>query len=301
MNISPPPDTVKAYLSALQRALKGCSPGLISDALADCEEHLNNEMAQQPETPEVQILASVVETYGTPEEIAEEYRSMEASISGPFPKTEPAPERRYGFFGVIGDPRTYGSLLYTLLSIVTGTFYFAWTLLTIIVSILSLVLFPLIPIALLLIGSIRVLSLIEGRIVEGLLGIRMPRRLPAESAADETIIARIKAALADIRTWSSVLYLFLLFPWRIISFVLAFTGTLVPLTISVVAFWVLVTNDAGYIHVSDSPFLNWAFHTAPGLVLTMIIGFVVFFLFLHVIRGIGWLHGRIAELLLVRL
>ena len=28
---------------------------------------------------------------------------------------------------------------------------------------------------------------------------------------------------------------------------------------------------------------------------------LVFFLVLHVARGIGWLHGRIAELLLVRL
>ena len=30
----------------------------------------------------------MVETYGTPEEIAEEYKSMEAAISGPFPKAE---------------------------------------------------------------------------------------------------------------------------------------------------------------------------------------------------------------------
>ena len=39
-----PPDTVRGYLAALQRSMKaqGCKPGLIADALADCEEHLNN-------------------------------------------------------------------------------------------------------------------------------------------------------------------------------------------------------------------------------------------------------------------
>ena len=35
MNSDRPPETVRAYLDALQRALKGTSPGLISDALAE--------------------------------------------------------------------------------------------------------------------------------------------------------------------------------------------------------------------------------------------------------------------------
>src|SRR5438270_10788446 len=72
-----PPDTVRAYLDALQNALKGSSPGLISDALADAEEHLQGEIASNPAKSEADVLASVIETYGTPQEIAEEYRSME--------------------------------------------------------------------------------------------------------------------------------------------------------------------------------------------------------------------------------
>ena len=77
-----PPDTVRGYLAALQRSMKaqGCKPGLIADALADCEEHLNNEIATHPVQSEADVLARVVETYGTPEEIAEEYKSMEAAI-----------------------------------------------------------------------------------------------------------------------------------------------------------------------------------------------------------------------------
>lgn len=300
MNISPPPDTVRAYLSALQRALKGCSPGLISDALADCEEHLNNEIAQQPEATEADILAGVVKTYGTPEEIAEEYRSMEASISGPFPKTEPAEERRYGFFGVIGDPRTYGALLYMLLSLVTGIVYFTIVVTGVSLSIGLFVLIIGIPVALLFIGIFRVLAHVEGRIVEGLLGVRMPRRLPAQSPADETIFARIKDALIDIRTWSSILYLVLMLPLGIAYFTVAITGISVSLGLTAGSVWSLITGHSN-VTIDEVPWLDHLFHTAPGLFLLAAVGLLLFFVVLHVARGVGWIHGRIAELLLVRL
>lgn len=224
MNTSPPPETVRAYLSALQRALKGCSPGLISDALADCEEHLNNEMAMSPERTEPEILADVVRTYGTPEEIAEEYRDMEAAIQGPFPKSEQAPERSYGFFSVVTDPRTYGALLYMLLSLATGTFYFTWAVTGLSLTVGLFILIIGIPFALLFIGSVRVLAHVEGRIVEGLLGVRMPRRLPPATQADETLWVRIKDALMDTRTWSSMLYLLLMLPLGIVYFTAAVTG-----------------------------------------------------------------------------
>src|SRR5476651_2184752 len=121
-----PPDTVHAYLAQLRRALKGAPAGLISDALADCEDHLNSEIATNPDLNETQILLTVVGTYGTPEEIAEEYRDMEHTISTPFPKTDMPEDRRFGFFNVVSDPRTYGALLYMLLSLATGIFYFTW-------------------------------------------------------------------------------------------------------------------------------------------------------------------------------
>src|ERR1700733_8931516 len=78
------PATVRAYLDELRNALKGASPGLISDALAAAEEHLQGEIAANPNKSEADVLATAVETYGTPQEIAEEYRSMEAAIAGPF-------------------------------------------------------------------------------------------------------------------------------------------------------------------------------------------------------------------------
>src|SRR5579872_2768237 len=100
------PETVRGYLDRLREALKGAPHGLIADALADCEDHLNNEISQNPNLSEREVMASVVNTYGTPAEIAEEYRDMEAAIAGPFPKSEQPRDRHYGFFNVISDPRT---------------------------------------------------------------------------------------------------------------------------------------------------------------------------------------------------
>jgi len=296
-----PPETVRAYLDQLRRALKGAPAGLIADALADTEDHLNNEISHNPEVPESEILASVIDTYGTPQEIAEEYRDMEATIGGPFPKSDTAPERRYGFFNVISDPRTYGALLYMLLSLVTGIFYFTWTVTGISLTVGLAILIIGIPFALLFVGSIRVLSHVEGRIVEGLLGVRMPRRLPPATQADETVWARIKDGLTDSRTWSSMFYFLLMLPLGIAYFVTAVVGLSLSLGVSAGCIYSLVTNDASHIHIDEWPWLAHLLHTAPGLIIFALVGVLMFFFVLHIARGVGWLHGRIAELLLVRL
>ena len=294
------PATVRAYLDALRSALKGCSPGLISDALADAEEHLQGEIASNPNKPEAEVLVSVIETYGTPQEIAEEYKSMEASIAGPFPKPEQKPADHHGFFGVIGDARAYGALMYMLLSLATGVFYFTWVVTGISLSLGFAILIIGIPFALLFIGSVRILGHVEGRVVEGLLGVRMPRRLPAQSAADERLGARIRDALADIRTWSSLLYLLLMLPLGILYFVLAVVGIAVSLGF-VGGSLIGLVGGRSYVQITDVPWLDHLFHTAPGLVLLMLVGALLIFVVLHLAKGIGWFHGRLAELLLVRL
>ena len=300
MNSDRPPETVRAYLDQLRRALKGAPPGLISDALADCEEHLNNEIAQNPELDEANVMATVVETYGSPQEIAEEYRDMEATISTPFPQPAQTADRRYGFFNVISDPRTYGALLYMLLSLVTGIFYFTWTITGISLTAGFAILILGIPFALLFIGSIRMLSHVEGRIVESLLGVRMPRRMPSPAAPDESIWTRIKEALLDLRTWTSMFYLILMLPLGVVYFVLGVVGLSVSLGVAGGSIYSLVTNHS-HIQIDDVPWLDHMMHTAPGLIVATLIGLLLFFVVLHMARGIGWLHGRIAEGLLVRL
>lgn len=315
--MSTQPKTVAEYLAALKHALAGSPPALIRDALSDAEDHLRSEIAQNPDKSEADVLAAVVENYGTPEEIAEEYRSMEQTLTGeatPFPRAEEAPRRHYGFFGVISDPRAYGALLYMLLALATGIFYFTWTVTGLSMSAGFMILIIGIPFALLFIGSIRVLSLVEGRIVEGLLGVRMPRRLPPAHAGEETVWARIKGALADIRTWSSMAYFVLMLPLGIAYFTIAVTGLVTSIATTGGALGSLITGKDLIQQIGDfdintgvwmsDPQVEWwahFFNTAPGLVVLAILGILLLFITLNIAKGIGWVHGRIAEALLVRL
>ena len=225
---------------------------------------------------------------------------MEAAISGPFPKSEQPHERHYGFFNVISDPRTYGALLFMLLALPTGIFYFVWTIVGISLTIGFAILIIGVPFALLFIASVRVLSHVEGRIVEGLLGVRMPRRLPAQSAEEQTLLGRIKDALIDSRTWSSMLYLVLRLPLGITYFVISIVGIVVPIALTGGSIISLVTNES-HIQVSDVPWLDHLMHTAPGLILLALVGVLLFFVMLHIARAIGWVHAKLAEALLVRL
>src|SRR3546814_18964919 len=68
-----------------------------------------------------------------------------------------------------------------------------------------------IPFVILFLGSIRMLSLLEGRIVEVMLGERMPRR-PLYRDRGQPLMERIKDMFLDPRTWSTVLYFIAMLP-----------------------------------------------------------------------------------------
>lgn len=300
MNTGRQPETVREYLDALQIALKGCPPALIRDALTDAEEHLRNEIIQHPAQSEREVLMDVIETYGSPEEVAETYQTMEAAWSGPFPKAEEPPVRKPGFFSIVSDPRAYSALVYMLLSLATGVFYFVWTITGLSLSVGLFVLIIGIPFALLFIGSERVIAHVEGRIVETLLGVRMPRRLPIQFPEYRTFFSRIGDALSDVRTWSSMFYLLLMLPLGIVYFVIAVVGIFLSLGVTAMSLFSLLTNES-HIQLDAAPVLEHILHTAPGLIVLALIGVLLFFCVLHLAKIIGYLHGKLAEVLLVRL
>jgi len=300
MNTGRQPETVREYLDALQVALKGCPPALIRDALTDAEEHLRNEMIQHPAQNEREVLMDVIENYGTPEEVAETYQTMEAAWSGPFPKSEEPPVQKRGFFSIVSDPRAYSALVYMLLSLATGIFYFVWTVTGLALSVGLFVLIIGVPFAILFIGSERVIAHVEGRMVETLLGVRMPRRLPQEYPAYRSFLGRIGDALVDVRTWSSMFYLLLMLPLGIVYFVIAVVGVTMSLGMTAIALFSLITNES-HVQFDAFPVLEHILHTAPGLIIFALVGVLLFFVVLHVAKFIGYLHGKLAEVLLVRL
>jgi hypothetical protein len=81
---------------------------------------------------------------------------------------------------------------------------------------------------------------------------------------------------------------------------MAVVGLSVSLGVSGSAIYALITNHSNF-RVDGAPWLDHLLHTAPGLMLVAVVGLLLFFVVLHIARAVGWLHGRIAEGLLVRL
>jgi hypothetical protein len=242
----------------------------------------------------------VTETYGTPQEVAEEYIAMEQAIKSPFParEEEAAVDKGPGLFGVLVDPQAYGALIYMLLSLATGIFYFTWAVTGVSLTIGLAILIIGIPFALLFLGSIRVISWVEGRVVEALLGVRMPRRLPSQEEGG-TIWQRIKRMLADGRTWGSLFYMLLQLPLGIIYFVIAVTlGTTAGGMVFSSAYELATGKNV--VRLDNYPELDALLNTAPGLIGAAIVGLIGVLFLLHLARVIGFIHGKIAEALLVR-
>ena len=295
------PPTIAAYLQALKACLKGQPAALVLDALADAEDYLRSEHSDSGSETEQEMLARIVETYGTPQEVAEEYITMEQATHSPFPAREPADseaQRGPGFFGVLVDPAAYGALIYMLLSLATGIFYFTWVVTGISLSLGLAILIIGVPFFLLFVGSVRVISWVEGRIVETLLGVRMPRRLPSTETSG-TLWSRIKHALSDARTWGTMFYMLLQLPLGIIYFTLSVALGVTSGALIAGGFHQLATGR-DHIMVPTEPQIDAFLNTPPGLVLVVIVGMIGILLTLHVARALGVIHGKIAETLLVR-
>jgi uncharacterized membrane protein len=325
----PLPATIPQYLEQLRAALVGADPAMIQDALYDAEEYLRSELAEQAGKSEAEVIAGVASSYGAPEEVAEIYRETEVTVNRALrtppllrgaanarpvpseatlgaappvgatpPVPPPAPPRSLlqNVFGVVLDPRAYGSLFYMLLSLVTGTFFFTWVVTGLSVSIGMLILIIGVPLLLLFLGSVRVLSLVEGRLVEALLGVRMPRR-PTYVERDQPMLQRIGAMFTDARTWSTMLYFLLMLPLGIVYFTIA--SALLSTSVGLV-FSPLVSlfsgNDVG-VWINGS---NYADSVLMWPILSLV-GAALLLLTLHLARGIGKLHGGLAKHLLVRL
>jgi uncharacterized membrane protein len=297
------PRTVEQYLDLLRAELQGADPALVQDALYDAEEHLRAELAQNPSEMEDVVLNRIVATYGAPNEVADAYRTNEVRVQAALRTPRPRPKHSSlgRFFGIYGDPRAYLSLAYMLLALATGILYFTFAMTGSALTVGLAVLIVGVPFFLLFIGSARLLALAEGRIVEAMLGTRMPRR-PVHPGAGAGWWQRVVDMLKDPRTWGTLLYLFMMLPLGIFYFVFAVVGVVTSVSL-VVAPIVLLLNYGGLITidggVTDGGLILESPHPAL-LPLISILGIVLLTVTLHLSRGIGYLHGQLAKSLLVR-
>ena len=292
------PTNIGEYLDQLRAALAGADSALVQDALYDAEDYLRSEWAEHPELSEAQLLASVAGSYGAPAEVADIYRDTEVTVTQALRAPAPPPRKSFvgRLFGVFADPHAYGSLIYMLLSLATGIFYFTWVVTGLSLTAGLAVLIIGIPFAIVFFASVRGLALVEGRLVEGMLGERMPRR-PAYAVRDASLSARIGAIFSDPRTWSTLLYQLLMLPLGIVYFTVAVTALTLSLSIAALP---LVQAFTGRPAVMWWDGVEWSF-PLWSMPLTVAVGLAMLLATMHLARGIGRLHGQLAKHLLVKI
>lgn len=291
--------TVKEYLDTLKFELAGCDPATVQDALSDAEEHLRTALESMlkdnPKVLEEDVISQIIEKYGTPKEIAVVYKEYETKIALPFAKPDQPSQRSLAgrFFGIYADPIAWGALLYLLVSLITGIIYFTWTVMGISTSASLLLLLIGPPVAILFLASIRGLAFLEGRLVEALIGERMPRRarFMGEKAG---WWKRVKALLIDRTTWTAIIYMLLKLPLGIIYFTLftifisfSVAGIIAPITTLILGFPIIVT---GSIEIFSPVWLVF---------LMMLVGILMLTLTLHFAKLLGRGHAKFAKVMLI--
>jgi hypothetical protein len=292
--------TIEEYLEALRRELEGGDSATIQDALADANEHLTTALESlresQPALDEEDALQQIIEQYGTQEETATAYLEVERRT---FPGLTSATVKRQSsplgrLFSIYADPRAWGSLLYMLITFVTGVIYFSWAVTGLSLSVSFAIFIFGLPVALLFLLSVRGVAWLEGRLVEALLGVRMPRR-QLFSPQNAKVIERIKALVADKHTWLSMLYMLLQFVLGTIYFVVSVT--VFSFAASFVALPVL--QEALKVPLFQN--VNGVNYYLPqwGYPLAVSGGVMLWTGTMHLVKWVGGLHGRYAKALLV--
>jgi len=300
--------SIDDYLSQLKKELSGCDRATIQDALSDAEEYLRtalNNATANATVSEADALSQIIEKYGLPEEVATAYREIEHRITPALAQSSypDEPEETYKekderpffgrFFGVFADFRVWGAFLYLLFSLATGILYFTWVVTGISLSAGLLVLIIGLPFTGLFILSVRGISLVEGRIVEALLGIRMPRR-PQFHRRNMGLWSRFKNIIFDKHTWLSIAYMILQLPLGTIYFSVFIT--LIALSLSGIAIPILQLGFDIPVNINGGSYYlaGWM------LPLAVVAGILLATLTMHLAKYIGRMHGALAKTLLVR-
>jgi uncharacterized membrane protein len=312
--------SIEQYLSELKQELSRCDRATIQDALSDAEEYLRTALDGAAESatgaPVGEALPDIIARYGTPQEIAAAYREIESrtspalgrpvpkEIKAPLPPLPPQPPVAPAvpdtrnifakFFGVFAEARTWGAFFYLMLAMFLGIAYFTWAVTGLSVSAGLLVLIVGLPIFFLFLLSVRGIALLEGRLVEALLGVRMPRR-PLFSRKDISWWQKMKNLFSERHTWTSLIYMLLQMPLGIIYFsvFVALIATSLWLVFKPVS--ELVFNAPSFI-IGDYGY----FTPAWALPFAVIGGVLLLTATMHLFKYVGKAHGTWAKIMLVR-
>jgi uncharacterized membrane protein len=286
------PRSIEQYLRQLRE-----------DALYDAEEYLRAEVAAHPDKSEADVLELIASTYGAPDEVASAYRDTEVKVKAAMATPRKMPKSKMGaFFGVFLDPRAYTSLFFMLLCLATGIIYFTFAVAGLSLSAGLAVLVIGVPFFLMFISIGRVVSLAEGRLIEAMTGVRMPRR-PVYQGSALGFWARIGEMLKDRRTWTTIAYFILMLPIGIAYFVLAIVGLACSLAFIALPIAAALSHAGLFGAEGFEAFSQvqpqWLFDAGLAIPILGVAGVLLLTSLMHLARGIGRLHAGFAKAMLV--
>ena len=312
--------SIEQYLAELKKELAGSDRATVQDALADAEEYLRTALDgatnNTSHVSEAEALAPIIERYGQPAEVAAAYKEIEKRTpptfgrtaakavtppAAPLPPSPPAvaavPDTRNifaKFFGVFAEGRTWGAFFYLMLAMFTGIAYFTWAVTGVSLSVGLIVIIIGVPILFLFMMSFRGIALLEGRLVEALLGVRMPRR-PLFTRKDLGFWGKVKNLFLDGYTWTALIYMIVQMFLGIIYFSVFISLFAASLWLVFYPIIGLATNTPAFV-IGDYGY----FFSGWVIPLGIIGGVLLLTATMHLIKYTGKLHGAWAKLMLVR-
>ncbi len=202
-----------------------------------------------------------------------------------------------GFLTPLVRARTYQRLVYLLLGLPFGIFYFVFLVTSVSVGIGLVVIWVGVPILLAAVVAWRGMGFFERRFANGMLGgsIEAPRPLTIQSDDQlrETLWGRAKAMLADSYTYRSFFWLLLRFPFGIAGFVIGVVGFSVSVALLAAPLALLFPDTWRADAVPEViEGLEWLVVTLP------LVGVLVAGVTAQVINGFGEVHLMVARSLL---
>jgi len=293
---------IRDYTKDLKMELKGVDEALVVDAMDDAREHLEemveDMLAEGDAKKREQAIQKATKQYGSPKMIAKEYIKSDELYKRKQERKKAKRKEEGVFrsmFSVYLDPHTYLGLIYFAILFFLGIFYFAYFITMIVLGISLVPILIGIPILAAFMLSVYPIAWLHGRITEAFLGFKMPKK-PRKLRLTGSPWDRIKAIFSDPRLYSSLLYLFLMFPLGMAYFVILVS----LLSVSVILFIAPIAAAFGAVmgYPVGLPGKPWF------IILQFTVGWVSSFLLLtwtlHLSNIMGAFQGWLSRWLLLK-
>lgn len=282
---------IQTYLNDLAHALADQDSALIQDAMMDAELHFR---AALNDTQHLSI-QSIIDDYGSATETAQTYCEMESTVAFAYNGSvrPPAQKDSKKVYSILKETAVYQALAFNFLSLPLGIVYLAWTMFVGATSLAASLFVVGAPALAFYLKTMQYFSLFEGRLIESLLGERMPRRANyLQQNENLKISQRIKLLLGQKQAWTSALYLALKLPISVLTLFIS----VIPACFSIGLILTPIVDPL--IHTLNPAYqIDLAFYWFP---LTLPVGLCCLILSLKLTKYLTKLQSDFAKAMLVK-